>query len=196
MTSRRTALLSSEVTNAVLGWAVVACLALLAVERALSGEPVRGGMAAAVVAVAVVPPVASGDPKVMLAWEVLALALLPVVVPSFGVLVGPLDYAALATLALVVAAELDAFTAVELTPAFAVAFVVIVTMAVAGLWTVVRFAADVYLGTTLIAGESAAMWDLVAATGVGILAGLVFELYVRRYSPGHRCAHDRWRGTL
>ena len=193
--SVRPGLLSSELTNAALGWTLVACLALFAVERALSGDPIRGGMAAVVVGVALVPPVVSGRPTAMLAWEVLGLAALPVVVPSLGVLVGPLDYAALATLALVVAVELDAFTAVEMTPAFAVAFVVIVTMAVAGLWTVVRFAADVYLGTSLIAGENAAMWDLVAATGVGLLAGLAFELYVRRHSPGHRLAHDRRRET-
>lgn len=99
----RTGRLSYEVTNAALGWAVIACLVLLAVVRALSGKPLRSGMAAAVVAVALVPPVISGHPTEMLAWEVLGLAALPVVLPSFGVLVGLLDYAAVATLALVVA---------------------------------------------------------------------------------------------
>jgi hypothetical protein len=29
------------------------------------------------------------------------------------------------------------------------------------------------------------MWDLIIATGVGVAAGLIFELYFRRLSPGH-----------
>lgn len=190
--SVRSGLLSYEVTNAALAWVVLAVLALIAVERALSGELLWSGMAVAVILVGLVPPVVSRRPTEMLAWEVLALAALPAVARSFDVLVGPMTYLSVAAMALVVAVEIDAFTDVEMTPGFAVAFVVVVTMAVAGLWTVARYFSDVYLGTTLIVDQNSVMWDLVAATAVGVGAGIVFELYFRRVSPSTRLGHERW----
>lgn len=190
--SVRSGLLSYEVTNAALAWVVLVVLALIAVERALSGELLWSGMAVAVILVGLVPPAVSRRPTEMLAWEVLALAALPAVVRSFDVLVGPMTYVSVAALALVVAVEIDAFTDVEMTPGFAIAFVVVVTMAVAGLWTIARYFSDVYLGTTLIADQNSAMWDLVAATAVGVGAGIVFELYFRRFSPSNRIGHELW----
>jgi len=130
-----------------------------------------------------------------------------------------------AALALVVAVELDVFTPVRMPPWFAVVFVSIATLAAAGVWAVVQWAADVTLGTTFIysepvsrpasvrdggfvdalswlvevfldggeglvpasvehAAHDALMWDFVAAFVVGILAGLVFELYFRRRAGG------------
>jgi hypothetical protein len=100
-------------------------------------------------------------------------------------------YVAVAALALVVAVDLDAFTDVEMTPDFAVAFVVVVTMAAAGLWTILQYASDVYLGTALLGDQTAVMWHLVVATVIGLVAGVAFELYVRRVSPGHALTSDR-----
>jgi hypothetical protein len=72
---------------------------------------------------------------------------------------------------------------------FAVLFVVVTTMATAGVWAVVQWLSDVYLGTGFIlTGESesvverALMLNFVAATVAGVLAGVVFELYFRRYA--------------
>lgn len=188
----RSSLLDYESTNAAFGWIVIGTLLLVAIEHALSGRFLWTGIATAVIAVALVPPALSRRPTEMVAWEVLALAAFPVVARSFGILIGPAIYLAVVALALVVAVELDAFTSVEMTSEFAVAFVVIVTMAVAGLWVIARYASDVYLGTSLLGGQTAVMWDLVIATGVGVVVGLVFEFYFRRISPGRDISREPW----
>lgn len=178
-------LIGYEAVNAFLGWTVIAGLVLACIERVRASDPLWAALAAAVVAVAIVPPAVVRHPKPMIAWEVLALAALPVLARSAGFLVDAAAYLAVATLALAVAVELDAFTAVEMTPDFAVAFVIIVTMAVAAIWTIAQYASDVLLGTSLLIDNATLMWDLVRATGIGVIAGIVFELYFRRISPGH-----------
>ena len=66
-------------------------------------------------------------------------------------------------------------------------FVVITTMAAAGLWAVGQWLSDLYLGTGFLLGrgteeevEAALMWDFVAATVAGLAAGVLFEFYFRR----------------
>jgi len=183
-------LLEYDTTNAILAWALVAALVVVAGERLRSGAVLEAGFAAVVALVAVLPPVGASRPREMVAWEILAVAVFPFVLPYAGFLEGQWDYLAVAAVALLVAVELDAFTAVEMTPDFAVAFVVVVTMAVAGLWTIARFASDVYLGTSLLPGLNPLMWDVIAATAIGVLAGVTFELYARRVSPGRNLASE------
>jgi hypothetical protein len=62
-------------------------------------------------------------------------------------------------------------------------------MATAGVWAVVQWLSDVYLGTGFVLTgdpeavvERTLMLDFVAATVAGLLAGVVFELYFRRYA--------------
>lgn len=190
--ANRDGLRSYRTTNAALGWGVVALVALAGIHRALQGELLWAGLAAMVVAISVVPPVASRHPEVMIAWEVIALAGVPIIARTMGVLVEQTAYAAVAALALVVAVELDAYTGIDMTPGFAVAFVVIVTMATAGIWAIARYVSDVVTGSTMLGGQTALMWDLVIATVIGTVAGVLFELYVRRLSPGHRLYRDGW----
>ncbi|WP_436924186.1 hypothetical protein [Halosimplex amylolyticum] len=186
-------LLDYEGTNAVVGWLIVVGLALVAVERALTGAERWVGVAAVTAFAALVPPVLARDPKEMVAWEALAVAAVPVAAPSVGV--GPewAAYVVVAALALLLAVELDAFTDVEMTPDFAVGFVVVLTMAVAGLWVVVRYAYDAAFGTDLLPDQTPLMWELILATAIGVVAGVVFEVYVRRVSPGHGIERTRWR---
>ena len=190
--SARSGLLSYRTTNAVLAWVVVAVLAVVAVERALLGELLWAGMAVVVIAVALVPPVLARRPTEMLSWEVLALSALPAVIRLFDLLVDVMAYLSVAALALAIVAELDAFTPVDMTPGFSVVFVVVVTMAVAGLWTIGRYFSDAFLGTALIGGANEAMWDLVAATAIGLVAGVFFELYFHRLSPHNRLERESW----
>lgn len=190
----RPGLLEYEAANALLSWGFVVTLVVVAVERALAGEYLWAAMAGVAVAATLVPPILVTDPREMVAWEVVALVAVPLVAPYFGVLEGGGTYLSVAALALVVAAELDAFTTVEMTPDFAVAFVVVVTMAVAGLWVIARYASDVSLGTSYLASQTAVMWDLIYATGAGLLGGLVFELYLRRVSPSRHIARKPWGG--
>ncbi|WP_415382223.1 hypothetical protein [Halosimplex sp. TS25] len=186
-------LLGYEATNAAIGWLIVAVLCAVAVERALAGVEWWVAVAAVTAAAAVVPPAVARTPKEMVAWEVLAAAAIPVAAPSVGVAPERAAYVVVAALALVVAVELDAFTDVEMTPDFAVGFVVVLTMAVAGLWVVVRYAYDAAFGTDLLPDQTPLMWELILATAIGVVAGVVFEVYVRRVSPGHGIERTHWR---
>ena len=177
--------------NATLGWVITGVVALVAVGSFLRGDPLWSVFALAVLALIVIPPLAFLSPQVMLPWEVLLLAALPILgraVATFEVSSQIATYLSVAALALIVAVELQTFTTVRMTPTFAVAFVVITTLATAGIWSVARWSADIWLGTGFIealgpdeaAQERAVMLEFVASFIAGILAGLIFEFYVRR----------------
>jgi hypothetical protein len=127
--------------NAVLAWLLVGFVAVTALGSALQNQLLWAGFAFAIVALAVIPPVAYRDVTVMLPWEVLALGALPIlaraVATSFPT-VRVATYLSVAVLALVVAVKLHVFTPVEMTDWFAVVFVVVATMATAGVWAVVQ----------------------------------------------------------
>jgi hypothetical protein len=184
--------------NAILGWAFVAVLCLIGAGAAINGRPLWAGFTLTLVVLAVLPVVAFHRPDAMLPWEVLALASIPslgrllVVGQTVGgvTLTGRITtYVAVAAVALILAVELDVFTPVRMSDSFAVAFVAITTVATAGLWAEVRWLSDILFGTGFLLDgrpehviEDALMWDFVAATVVGVAAGVLFELYFRRYA--------------
>lgn len=182
--------------NAIVAWLLVGVVALLAAASVLQGELLSAGFAVAIVALAVVPPIGFRDFHAMLPWEVVVLASLPVlgrtvvVVTDLGT--GRIaNYVAVAAIALIVAVELHVFTRVRMDRRFAVAFVVLTTMAAAGLWAVLRWVPDVLFGTTLLLKpgveesviEHRLMLDFVASTVVGLAGGVVFQLYFRERAP-------------
>jgi hypothetical protein len=178
-------------TNAILAWTLVAFVAVVAVGNLLSGSLLWAGFAGAMVAIAVLPPLQFGTPRAMLPWEVLLLAVLPLLGRTFATVPVTSDlftYLSVAAVALIVAVELHVFTPVKMNQAFAVSFVVIATMATAGVWAVARFALDETLGTTFLLDpglteaeiEHELMLEFVYSTAAGVLGGLVFEWYFRR----------------
>ncbi|WP_251342130.1 hypothetical protein [Haloplanus halophilus] len=177
MTSLRSLLVNRRV-DAGVAWAVTAALPAAAVALVRLGEPDWAALALLAAGVATLVPALAGDPTVTVPGELLALAALPFVVRAAGLFPGVTTFLAMAALTLLVVVVLDAFTSLSMTPRFAAVFVVVATMALAGAWTVVVFAADVLFGTAFVTGRTELMWDLVAATGAGVLAGVVFDLYV------------------
>ncbi|WP_435078311.1 hypothetical protein [Halococcus sp. AFM35] len=174
-------LVESERANALLAWTLVAFVAAVAVASLFRGNLLWAVFTAGVVVLSVLPAVAVRSPRAMVPWEVLALAALPTLARAFAPPVAEIaTYLAVAALALVVAVELHLFTGVEMSYRFAVAFVVVATLATAGAWAVTRWVADLYLGTGFLASEDELMWEFVASTVAGIGAGLFFEGYVRR----------------
>lgn len=174
-----------ERVNAGLAWALVGVIGLVALAEALEGRVLWAGFAAFVAGLAVIPPVVHREAAVMLPWEVLVLAALPVLGRAVATLMFTsrvATYLSVAALALIVAVELHAFTTVEMTHWFAVLFVVVATIATAGVWAVVQWLSDIYLGTGFVHSEHRLMWNFVAATAVGGLAGVVFQLYFRQFT--------------
>lgn len=191
MSGNVTDLLGDQRTNAIIAWLVVGLILAAVAGSVIEGEPLWGIFTAALAVVTLLPPLSSRNVDVMLPWEIVLLAALPVVgrlfatVPVTGNLA---TYLSVAAIALIVAVELQLFTPVKMTARFAVVFVGVATMATAGVWAVVRWSADRLLGTAFIldpalsehAIEEALMWEFVASTLAGIGAGVLFALYISR----------------
>lgn len=177
--------------NALAAWIITGVVVLVAITSVLSGDLLWAAFALTVAALILLPPLAFRSPRTMLPWEVLLLAALPIMgreLATFQISSQIATYFSVAALALIIAVELNTFTTVRMTPTFAVVFVVITTLATAGLWAATRWASDIWLGTTFLealgpdedAIERAVMLEFVASAVAGVLGGLVFEFYVRR----------------
>jgi hypothetical protein len=171
-------------TNAVLGWLPIALLASVFVESALD-TPIDYGwvlFAGVVGAIVLIPPAAYRDWRVMLPWELLLLALLPILVRAlFGGTVGTFaTYLSLAAVALLVIVQLHMFTSLSVTSWFAVALVVLTTLAAEAAWTVFRWNADRMLDTAFLVDNETLMTEWVYVTLAGLVAGVLFDGFFRR----------------
>ena len=176
-------------TNTVLAWAMLALIAVASIYSLLTDDLLWAGFTLVAGVLCVLPAIAARRADGMLPWEVLAVVAIPLFARFVGY--GPLEvigtYISAATLALVVAVLLHSFTTVAMPHWFAVLFVTVTTMALAGVWAVVQWAADVALGTGFVTGLYALMWGLTGATAVGLVAGVLFDLYFKRSDRG-----DAW----
>ena len=168
--------------NAALAWLLVAVLAGVFVESVVELD-YRWILFVAVVGVVVcLPPIAFREWRVMLPWELLVVALLPILVRGLvGGTVGTgATYVALAAFALLVVVELHMFTSLTVTHWFAVVLVVLTTLAVVGAWTIFRWAADLYLGTSFLVDNQTLMIEWLSVTLAGLVAGVAFDSYFSR----------------
>lgn len=168
--------------NALLAWGSVALLVVSGGVLVASGEFLTGALAVLVSLLAAGPAAVRRDWQVMAPWGVVALAALPFPLTSFPLLAPTTVYFGIAGVALLLAIYMTAFTDVEITARFAIALVVLTTVAVGTTWAAVRGLADLYLGHSHIGGLAALERDLLIAVGGGILAGLLFEGYFRERS--------------
>jgi hypothetical protein len=190
-------LLTDTRLNAVLAWSLVGVIGLVIVESLLTGDYLWAIFATVVGLMGALPALVLGNARSMPPWEIVLLASLPIVsraVATVRITSTVATYLSIAALALLIAVNLHAFTTVEMSVGFAVLFVVVATLAVAGLWAVVRWLSDAYLGTTLLlvpgadgivdreAIERTLMWEFAAAGVAGTVAGVLFESYIRRRS--------------
>lgn len=190
-TERLAEILKDQRTNAVLAWLLVVFLGIVVVENLFSGDLLWAGFATTVLLLALAPVITHRRLVVMLPWEVVLLATLPLLGRSFATVALTsrfATYLSVAAIALIIVVELHIFTRVLMTPSFAVVFVVITTMAAAGIWAVARWLLDITFGTQflLIPGveetviEKQLMWEFVYSTLAGIIGGVIFEGYFRR----------------
>jgi len=186
-------LFQSGRTNALVAWSMVAVLVGAFVESLLGADLLPMVLAAAITAVVVAPAAAARDPLVIPPWEVLGLALLPMLVRTlFGGELGTFaTYLAIAAFALIVTVELQMLTTLRVTHWFAILFVVLTTMASAAAWTVVRWNADRVLGTEYLTTNEALMIEWLYVTLAGVVAGILFDAYFRRRGARLRRAIGR-----
>lgn len=173
-------LIERQRLDALLAWAVTGGLAGGVGRFAAAGEWDWAVLVALLAVAAVSVPLTTRDLERTVPAELLGLVALPVVVRLLGGFPQVTPFLTVAGLALLVAVALDSFTSLAMTPRFATVFVVVVTMAFAGVWAVGIYAADAVFGTAFLDGQTELMWDLVSATAAGVVAGIVFELYFER----------------
>lgn len=169
--------------NTYLSWALILPVIAVAVESILTFDTVWIGFSGLIFLILVLPALVHRDFRVMVPWELVLVGSIPVLVRTLNISIlanQVATYTAMAALALIIAVELHVFTEVKFSHGFAVIFTVIATLAVAGLWAVLRFNADIYLGTSYLTTNEALMWEYVNATIAGIIAGVVFDLYFTR----------------
>mgnify|MGYP006282357159 CR=1 FL=1 len=176
-------------TNATIAWFLVALLGGVIVESIVDLDRLWIVFTVATAVIVLVPPVAHREWRMMLPWELLSLALLPIWVRAlFGGELGTFGYyLSVAGLALLVTVELHMFTSVRLTHWFAVLLVVLTTLASVAAWSVVRWLLDQQFGTQLLiepgmtqeAANAALMGEFIWVTLAGLAAGVLFDAYFR-----------------
>ena len=176
--------------NAIVVWTLVCVLGgtLLGGAYLDRYEPVLFGVVAIVIVVT--PPAKFRNPFAVAPWYFVGLLCLPVLWEAFvpiPIATGIVSGLAVATMGLLIAVELDRFTSLRLEPWFAVALTVLFTLAMAGLFGILRWISDVLFGTTYLldgrtqdAINAAVMIEFIYATIAGLVAGGLFYFYFRR----------------
>lgn len=175
-----------------LSWLLAALLAATVVGTAIDDDLVWTAFLALALAILLLPPVVARDPGAVLPPAPVALAVLPGATRLLGPswLTDYAVYAGVAAVALAVVVELSLFTDAEMSPRFADAMVVLTTMAAIGVWVVLQFGSDRFLGTDLLATKRAANLAFVRATVAGVVAAAVFELHFDYDHPVERDTSD------
>ncbi|ELY58950.1 hypothetical protein [Natronolimnohabitans innermongolicus] len=175
-----------ERTNAALSWVTVAVAIAVGAWALGEGLVHEVLFAATAVTIALVPAIALESTRAALPWEVTAAAIAALV----AALAAPdlwsrqvVLYGGAGVLALALTLELNALTEVRLERWLAVAFVAMLAAAIAATWATLTWVQDGIAGTDVIATNAEVMWLLIAATTVGLFAGVCFDLYYRQF-PG------------
>ncbi len=170
--------------NAAISWSLLGATVLAGVGGVVVTGPLWSVFAIVIVLLALVPPLAFRSRYVMLPWEVLAVALLPVI----GIALGAdrlssqfVAYFAIAAVGLVIVVELDSFTSIRMSPGFAIVLVVASTMAASALWAMLEWYAAILLDRSFELTNDELMIEFLYAALAGFAAGMTFRTYFRRY---------------
>lgn len=169
--------------NMYLSWLITFSIAAVFVESILGFDILWILFSGLMLAVILLPVVAYRDPRVMLPWELTLIGSIPVIVRTMDISLLSNEiatYFAMAALALMIAVELHIFTKVKFNHSFAVGFTVVGTLALAGIWSVLRYSMDVYMGTSFLTTNEALMGEFINSTAAGLLAGIIFDTYFTR----------------
>ncbi len=178
--ARLRAVVHDERMNALIGWMLTGIVVLTAMDSLLTDAFLWAGVALLVVVVAAVPAVVTSEWTMMVPWPLLLVAAAAMIVRRLGISVEIAGYFAVVALALIVVIELDAFTPVEMTRRFAVAFAALMTLAVQGVWTIAQYYSDQWLGTAFLHSQRELQLDIVVVTAIGITMAVLFEWYVEK----------------
>lgn len=189
--------LHGERTNGVLGWVLAGSIVLVAFANGFRGDVIWAVLSLLVALAVTLPALSTREWTVMVPWPLPFVAALALAGHTVGTYPEFAGYVAISALALVTVVDLDVFTDVDLSRRFAVAFAVMTTMAVQGLWAVAQFYSDRWLETEYLTSQTELQWDFVAVTVVALVFGGLFELYVALFEHvgSHRRPPAAFRST-
>ncbi|WP_370574826.1 hypothetical protein, partial [Methanomethylovorans sp.] len=175
--------------NAFLSWAMVLLVLMLGVLSLMDYRLTWFMLSVFLVCIITAPALLLRKLSIMPSWYFVMLAIMPIVGSTtayhFFTQSMPV-YLSVATIALLLTAEISWFTSVRMNDKFAILLVVITTLAMSSLWHLLQWMLDVNFGTTfLLDGRSqeainaAVMHEFMYATAAGIAAGILFGLYFR-----------------
>ncbi|WMW21726.1 hypothetical protein RE476_10100 [Methanolobus mangrovi] len=182
-------LLKNTPINAFAGWAMVLLLSLLGIGNLIYGRLIWFILIVFVISIIIAPAIIMRKLSVMPSWYFILLAIIPIVGSTtawFFFATSIPFYLSMATIALLLGAEINWFTSVKMNYRFAILLVVIVTLAISGLWHLLQWLLDMNLGTVYILNgrtpdtiNNAVMHEFIYAMIAGIVAGLIFGWYFR-----------------
>lgn len=188
-------LLDNTHVNALFGWISILILLAVAVFNLLDGRLTWFVLSLFLIAVIAAPAILLKNRLVMPQWYFIILAITPVLGNTSAYYFFSTSipvYLSVATIALLLVAEIDWFTSVKMNYRFAILLVIIGTLAISGLWHLLLWLMDTNLGTTYLldgrtadAINDAVMYEFIYATITGIVAGLFFGFYFRSGSHSH-----------
>jgi hypothetical protein len=175
--------------NAFLSWAMVLLVFMLGVLSLMDYRLTWFMLSVFLMCIITAPALLLRKLSIMPSWYFVMLAIMPIVGSTtayhFFSRSMPV-YLSVATIALLLAAEISWFTSVRMNDKFAILLVVITTLAMSSLWHLLQWMLDVNFGTTfLLDGRSqeainaAVMHEFMYATAAGIAAGILFGWYFR-----------------
>jgi hypothetical protein len=182
-------LLLNTYRNAILSWVILSILVFLTFVDFMNGRYTWGILSSFAICIILLPAVFFKNLSIMPPWYLLMLVALPIVGNAIDYQLFSSSiphYISVATIALLLAAEINWFTSVKMDHKFAILFVFITTLAISGLWYLMQWLLDTHIGTSFIldgrskeAVNTAVMYEFMYATVSGIVAGLIFGWYFR-----------------
>lgn len=166
--------------NASISWVAVILLLVTAIWNALTADFLWVVLTLFSAGLVVLPAVIHHDVSIMPPWEFLLFAVIPIASHALilpALVTQSATYLAVVALAAIAVIELQMFTPVEMTMRVAGVLMVLLTMATAGLWVILGWLSDVYLGTVYFSNLTRLMWDLITITVISLLAAPLFALY-------------------
>jgi hypothetical protein len=182
-------LLLTTCKNAILSWTILFVLTVLTLINFMNGRYTWGILCAFTAGIILLPALFLKNLSVMPPWYLLILVALPMLInaTAYHIFFNSVPYyVSVATIALLVAAEVNWFTSVKMDHRFAIVFVFITTLAISGLWHLIQWILDINIGTSFILDgrsqetlNTEVMYEFMYATVVGIVAGFIFGWYLK-----------------
>jgi hypothetical protein len=185
-------LLSSKVVEAELSWISSLVLFFSTVYAALSIDVLWVAFGITALTLCLLPMVTTRDPYKALPWEMTLLLAVPLLLHiSAGSerlndsVTWWRDFTSLAfsfslaTIGFLLTVELQMFTSIRMNRPFAVFFVFMFTLGVAGFWQLGEFFGDKIWGTDYLGSNYDVMMGFVWSVVGGIAMGVIYYLYLR-----------------